>query len=423
VRFEHETARGSPGANQETISMMKMTCVSSMVVCGMLSLSTHGGAATPSATAHVHVPAPAHPVVDLAICLDTSGSMQGLIDAARSKLWAVVNDLALARPQPRLRVALLTYGNQGHDQENGWVRIDAPFTSDLDLVSQQLFALTTNGGEEYVGRVIHSATNALAWSTEPGALKLIIVAGNESADQDQSVRFAGACAQAIARGIMVDSIYCGDPADEIAPGWREVARLADGQFAAIDHQNGTLAIASPFDVRLAELGAALNTTYIPYGSAGLAGQSNQATQDQNAKTMNSNAAAERALCKSGAQYQCTWDLVDACRSGQLKLESVKAEDLPEDLRKLSRAELQDRLDECFAKRTSLQQEIAELGRQRQAFIAAEMVKNALDPSKSLDAVLRGAIREQASAKGFQFPEDEPRVENAPVVASTKDDDC
>ena len=83
--------------------------------------------------------------------------MQGLIDAARAKLWAVVNDLALARPQPRLRVALLTYGNDGHQAENGWVRLDVPFTTDLDLVSQNLFALTTNGGTELVGRVIQRA--------------------------------------------------------------------------------------------------------------------------------------------------------------------------------------------------------------------------------------------------------------------------
>ncbi len=73
--------------------------------------------------------------VDLAICLDTSGSMRGLLDSARQSIWAIVNDLALAKPAPRLRIALLTFGNDGHSKANGWVRVDTGFTGDLDLVS------------------------------------------------------------------------------------------------------------------------------------------------------------------------------------------------------------------------------------------------------------------------------------------------
>src|SRR5258705_2711251 len=95
--------------------------------------------------------------VHLAICLDTSGSMDGLIDEARQKIWSIVNDLALATPTPRLRIALLTYGNDGHDAERGWVAVDAPFTEDLDTVSAQLFALKTNGGTELVARVLDAA--------------------------------------------------------------------------------------------------------------------------------------------------------------------------------------------------------------------------------------------------------------------------
>jgi hypothetical protein len=355
------------------------------------------------------------PAVDLAICLDTSGSMQGLIDAARAKLWAVVNDLALARPQPRLRVALLTFGNDGHPSENGWVRLDVPFTTDLDLVSQQLFALTTNGGTELVGRVIQRATDELAWSAESNALRLMIVAGNESADQDQSVRFSDACARAIARGIMVDAIYCGADGDQIAAGWRSVAKLADGHFAAIDHQNGTLSVASPFDARLAELSVALNATYIPYGASGLAGMSNQAAQDSNAGELSSDAAAARAVCKSTANYQCGWDLVDGTRSGQVELETVKADDLPVELRAMSKDDLRKHVDAQWTQRSRIQQEIAELGTKRQAFVESEMQKSGLDASKSFDAVLRGAIRSQAGAKGLQFPAETKPVTHSAVA--------
>jgi hypothetical protein len=400
--------------------MLKTLFASSLLLSAGLQLARQ--AAPPSATsADGELAGPAQPAVDLAICLDTSGSMQGLIDAARAKVWAVVNDLALARPQPRLRVALLTYGNDGHQAEDGWVRLDVPFTTDLDLVSQHLFALTTNGGTELVGRVIRRATDELAWSAEPNALRLLIVAGNEAADQDQSVRFEDACARSIARGIMVDAIYCGGESDEVALGWRTVARLADGQFAAIDHQNGTVTIASPFDARLGELSVALNATYIPYGAAGDAGLSNQREQDQNAGKLSSDAAAARAVCKSTANYQCGWDLVDGSRSGEIKLDAVKADELPVELRKLSKAELQEHIDATWTKRSQLQKEIAELGTQRQAFVDAELQKSALDPSKSFDTVLRSAIRTQARTKGLQFPEESKPVTLEPLAKG--DDDC
>ncbi|MCA8979867.1 MAG: VWA domain-containing protein, partial [Planctomycetes bacterium] len=199
-------------------------------------------------------------VIDLAICLDTSGSMDGLIDSAKQRLWSIVNDLALAEPAPELRVALLTYGNDGHDAENGWVRVDSELTGDLDLISQQLFALQTNGGTELVGRVLSVATGKLNWSQDPYALKLAVVAGNESADQDSVVSFRDACAAAIKNGIMVNSIYCGNPADAEAPLWKEVSMRADGHFATIDHQNGTLAIDTPFDEQLVALTGSVNPT-------------------------------------------------------------------------------------------------------------------------------------------------------------------
>ena len=103
--------------------------------------------------------------IDLAICLDTSNSMDGLIDAARRKIWAIVNDLALAKPTPRLRVAVLAYGNDNYDKGAGWVQVQATFTEDLDHVSKTLFGLTTRGGTEYVGRVLQSALSCLGRRT------------------------------------------------------------------------------------------------------------------------------------------------------------------------------------------------------------------------------------------------------------------
>lgn len=340
--------------------------------------------------------------IDLAICLDTSGSMSGLIEAAKQKLWAIVNDLALAEPTPRLRVALLTFGNNGHSEEDGWVKIDSGLTEDLDTISQQLFALSTNGGEEYVGRVVHYASTQLDWHPSDDTLKLIVVAGNESADQDQQMPFRDVCRDTIGRGIMINSIYCGDPADNIAPGWREVAKLADGQFASIDHNNGTVVITTPFDDQITELSAAVNETYLPVGEAGEWGRFNQTAQDANAVTLNSAASAARAQTKANALYNCSWDLIDACKMGQLKLEEVKEEDLPENMRSMTMEERRAYIDQMQEKRAGIQKQINDLGQQRQGFIDQRMREGGFDEDNSFDYVIRGAIRSQAETKGFKF---------------------
>ncbi|MCB9915867.1 MAG: VWA domain-containing protein, partial [Planctomycetes bacterium] len=199
------------GLAQESAAPAVTTSVVREVSCARYGWSPGcGWSEAPWALA---VPPPANPLVEIAICLDTSGSMDGLIGSAKQKLWAIVNEFVFAEPMPRLRVALYTYGNDGHSAENGWVNLECPLTEDLDLVSERLFAQTTNGGTELVGRVVNAAAGQLDWSPDPGALKLIVVAGNETADQDTVVSFRDACAGAIARDIMVDAIYCGAPGD------------------------------------------------------------------------------------------------------------------------------------------------------------------------------------------------------------------
>ncbi len=362
--------------------------------------------------------------VDLAICLDTSGSMSGLIESAKQKLWAIVNDLALAEPTPKLRVALLTYGNDGHNAEGGWVRIDSGLTEDLDLISQQLFALTTNGGTEYVGRVLQNATLQLDWHPSDDALKLIIVAGNESAEQDQQSPFRDMCREAIARGIMINSIYCGPDTDTIAPAWRDVARLADGQYASIDHDGGTVVIETPFDERLSELSSSVNATYIQYGLDGARGWSNQLEQDDNVQTLNSAAVAQRAVTKSSALYcNSRWDLVDACTIGNIKLADVKEEDLPENMQKMTPEEREAYVQKMNDERTAIQEQIKELAAKRTTFVQNEMKKLGVDDESAFDAAIRRAVRQQAESKGFRYQQIDEEASQPEPEATSENDGC
>ena len=339
--------------------------------------------------------------IDLVLCLDTSGSMQGLIDAARTKMWEVVNELARAKPAPSLRVALLTYGSPG-DVAAGYVVVQTGFTKDLDLVSERLFALGTDGGDEYVGRVVKTAVDRLDWGG-PDALKILFVAGNESADQDRSAPFREVVRHASGLGVRVNSIYCGNPDDADAPGWREVATLGRGRFASIDHDRGTVLVVTPFDKELQELSGKVNVTYVGYGRRAEEGLLRQRAQDANAAGAAPAAAADRAASKASGLYtNSAWDLVDRSKEKDFDLAKVADEDLPEDMRKMTLEQKKAHLEAKAAEREKIQTRIRELDAQRKDFVKTEMAKKGLDDGKALDRAIRDAIHEEGAEKGFSF---------------------
>jgi len=364
------------------------------------------GASAQVATA---VPPAGEPVpVDLVICLDTSNSMDGLIESAKQKLWAVVNDLASADPTPDLRVGLVQYGNDGLSSETGWTQMMLDLTVDLDEVNKQFFALTTNGGTEFVARAITVARERMSWSPAPGALKIIFVSGNEPATQDTEITTEAACKAAIAQDIVVNSIFCGDMAEGINTGWQDVAKLADGEYASIDQNSGTVVVATPVDGQIVELGVALNETYLGYGARAEAAAANQAAQDANAAAAGAPVAAGRATAKAGALYRnAAWDLVDASKAEDFDLTAVPEEQLPEAMQKMTPEERVKYIQDMAAKRTEIQTKIADLGQQRDEYIRQQVEAQGLDESSALDHALRLAIRKQGQSKGINFVEEPP----------------
>lgn len=342
--------------------------------------------------------------VDLVIALDVSGSMSGLIDSAKQRLWDIVNELGRANPQPELRVAILSYGNPSYGAQNGYVRIDQPFTGNLDAVNEKLFAFSTNGGDEYVARVVDTSVRSLQWSTQPDALRIIFVAGNEEANQDPQIPVSLATQAAADKGIVVNTIYCGSETDSIAAGWRDVATRTNGMYAAIDQNAAAVAnVATPMDSRLAELNEALNATYMAYGGA--AGQEHlarQHEQDRNAAEMSAPAAASRAVTKSGGLYSnAGWDLLDALRSGKA-LAEFEEEALPEPLQALDADERQAYVDEQAAKREEIQSEIASIAEERRDYIAEKRKEAGEGSEQGLDVAIQTGLRQVAEAKGFTF---------------------
>ena len=343
------------------------------------------------------------PLVQVALLLDTSNSMDGLIDQARSQLWKVVNQLAKARrggQDVRLQVALYEYGNNRLSAKSGYVRQVLPFTTDLDRVSEALFALTTLGGEEYCGTVIQTALDELRWSASPLDMKVVFIAGNEPFTQGP-VEFRAACRRAIQRGVVVNTIHCGTAAEGAATGWQEGAQIALGSFSAIDQNRIVEHVDAPQDAEIARLGLELNKTYLPYGAAGSSGLSRQQAQDQNATHAGKGSETNRAMTKASRLYSnSSWDLVDAVRQREVDLETVKTEDLPEPLQKLGVGERKAYVDAKSRERAQLQAQIGALSAAREKYVA-EVQREKNPAADSLDAVMAKALRAQAASKGMK----------------------
>ena len=341
--------------------------------------------------------------IKVALLLDTSNSMDGLINQAKAYLWDVVNELSYARCEnkaPGLLIALYEYGNDGLPAREGYIRQVTGFTDDLDELSEKLFSLTTNGGSEFCGQVIHTSLKQLDWGRDPDDLKLIFIAGNEPFTQGEK-DYRDVAEDAKEKGIVVNTIHCGGYNTGVRTMWADGARRTGGEYMAIDHNERIVAIVTPYDATILQLNEELNNTYIPYGSQGRAKVGMQLAQDENAEMVNEEIAVKRAVSKSSGMYKNkNWDLVDAAESDDFNYKDIKKSELPPALKDKSPAEIKAYVAKNAKERREIQEKIQELNKKRTVYIAKEN-SNTPETNSLNDAIIK-AIRKQAKAKNYTW---------------------
>ncbi len=339
--------------------------------------------------------------IKVALLLDTSNSMDGLIDQAKAQLWEIVNELSYAKcknGRPNLEIALYEYGNDNLNSREGYLRKILAFTDDLDDVSKELFSLTTNGGSEYCGMVIQASLNQLDWGNNADDLKMIFIAGNEPFTQG-NVDYRDASNIAKEKDVVVNTIFCGDYSHGVSSKWKDGAMLTSGDYMAINQNQKTVHIASPYDDMILNLNIQLNATYVPYGKRGKMKMEMQAAQDSNAAGFSKENAVSRTVSKSSHFYKnSSWDLVDAEAEEDFSYEKLKNEDLPENLKGKSTTEIKAYIEKQKDARNRIQEEISELNKQRRKFIANQKK----DHSNGLENAMINAIKKQAKKKDYTW---------------------
>lgn len=341
--------------------------------------------------------------IKVALLLDTSSSMDGLINQAKAQLWEIVNELSYAKygiRKPNLEIALYEYGNSRLPSKEGYIKQVLQFSNDLDEISEKLFSLTTSGGSEFCGQVIQTSLNELSWGKNKNDLRLIFIAGNEPFTQGK-INYKDAITNAKEKDIVINTIFCGNYNNGISGMWQDGAVSGGGDYMTINHNKKIIHIVTPYDNDIIILNKKLNATYIYYGVKGYSKYSNQKQQDSNAASLDEVVIVKRAVSKISRLYDnSTWDLVDADKKKKVDYAKIEKEKLPKELRNKSASEIKNYVKKQAKERTEIQQKIKELDTKRRSYVAKKQQEGS--KNNELNNVMIKAIKRQAKLKNYSW---------------------
>lgn len=340
--------------------------------------------------------------IQVALLFDTSNSMDGLLEQAKSRLWDIVNTLTTLKyngKTPRIEIALYEYGNDGLSSESNFIRQVTALTTDLDLISEKLFALRTNGGSEYCGAVIHKSIKDLTWDNSTSTMKLIYIAGNEGFDQG-SINYKEAISDGLKNNIYTNTIFCGNKKDGVELHWENGANKGQGKYFNIDSDQKIQYVQTPYDQQINVCNEKLNKTYIGYGKHGSLKKQSQSKEDANAQSISLSNSAERAVSKSKAIYNnSSWDLVDSYKENEQAIDKLKQEELPEEYKGKTKEEIKAIVVTKTKEREAIQKEIGVLAAKRNMYISEVSKKdNKMD---DLGTSIKSSIISFAKNKGYE----------------------
>jgi len=347
--------------------------------------------------------APTERAIEAVFVLDTTGSMSGLLEGAKRKIWSIADAMGGSQRGVPVRIGLVAYRDRG----DAYVTRRVELTEDLDKVWGELRQLRAEGGgdtPESVNLALHEAVQLMPWSRSPGVYRVIFLVGDAPPhlDYPQDVGFRESAALAARRDIVINTVQCGG-LPETTPVWQEIAQLGLGQFAAIDQDGAMLALHTPHDDELAELNRRLAATVIPYGDAGEQAELREKVESSLGAPPEAAAARLTYLAKRGGVANLgRKDLVDAAAAGEVDVAKLPAAELPAPLQALDPGARKQYVETRTAERKNLQERIAKLGAQRDEYLHKEEEKaRAAGGGDGFDAKVRAVVKEQAAKKGIR----------------------
>jgi Mg-chelatase subunit ChlD len=343
------------------------------------------------------------PRIEVCFVLDTTGSMGGLIEGAKQKIWSIANEMISAQPTPELKLGLIGYRDRGDE----YIVKSFSLTDDIDAIYGHLREFQAGGGgdaPESVNEALAEAIHKMPWSSDSKVLKIIFLVGDAPPHMDyaNAPKYPDLCREAAKKDLIINTIQCGEMA-ETKPIWQEIAKLSEGNYVGISQSGNVAVISTPMDKELGRLNERIGATLIPYGDSKL--QAEVHAKYAAAKSAPVSAMADRLSynSKTGKTVQGRGELVDALNDKSLKLEEIDQKQLPTELQKLDRSELQKRIAKTRDERADLQKQIVEVSKKREAFIQTENKRLAAEgKGDAFDQKVTETLHAQAAKKGIGY---------------------
>ena len=348
------------------------------------------------------------PVIDVVFVLDTTGSMSGLIQTAKEKIWSIATTMASAQPTPKIRIGLVGYRDRG----DAYVTKTVPLSEDLDSVYAALMDFQADGGgdtPESVNAALDAAVNGMDWSDAGQAYQVVFLVGDAPPHMDyqDEIQYPAIIASARERGIVVNAIQCGDMPSTVAP-WTQIASLGSGNFFQVEQAGSAVAYSTPFDDEIATLAARLDGTRLYYGSEDE--RAEMEIKVSAARKLDSLASPEAKarrgvfnMTEAGRPNRLGKnELVDAVASGAVDLDDIAPEALPEALAPMAPEEQKEYVQALVEEREVIGRRIRELTVSRDEYIA-ERIEEDGGAADSLDQKLYETVSSQAeAAAGIEY---------------------
>lgn len=350
------------------------------------------------------------PRIEVVFVLDTTGSMSGLIEAAKEKIWSVASSMASAQPAPEIKMGLVAYRDRG----DAYVTQTIDLTSDLDTMYAALMDFEAAGGgdgPESVNQALYDAVHKISWSQDDNTYRVVFLVGDAPAHMDyqDDVKYPATIARALQKGIIINTIQCGqDPSAKNA--WQQIAQLGNGDYFQVEQTGSAIAIATPFDKQLATLSAELDGTRMIFGDAeeqrkdALKASAIDKMERESSIESRARRAAFNVTASGEKNLLGSNELVQAVMSGKVDLASIDEDHLPAALRLVAPAERKKVIADTARTRSELQLKIQKLSQSRSDFLK-EKVEEAGGAGDSLDDKIYRAVKSQAASVGLRYESD------------------
>lgn len=331
--------------------------------------------------------------VEVCFVLDTTGSMSGMIEGAKRKIWSIANEISNSESEPSsIRFGLVGYRDRGDE----YVIKKTALTDDLDLVHTELMGFQAGGGgdgPESVNQALNEAVTTMQWSEGEEINRIVFLVGDAPPHMDYqddvSYMKSGEIAQS--KGIVINTILCGNGSDAMKH-WKKICELTQGGFAQIEQNGGAVIVSCPQDQKIKELTLELNDTVCLYGDKNQRerGSTKLKAVGKSSFEANASRAAYQSKNFKGKVISGNEDLVDEWKNGNVKLEEIDEKQLPVELSKLSTQELEEKLKATVTKRAEIQKQLDALNLSRSKHLS-ELAEKA--PEKGKEPAFDKAIKE------------------------------